>query len=279
MLSFISRLQKTRSFVLFLFAGVMVLSLVLFYAPTNPDIAANLVRSTETAATVSGNTITVGEVARQKESYSRFMQGRGYPTRMALDGLISSRIARSEAARLGLTASDAEVAAEIRRQFTPQDGKPFDQKQYEQNVTAQFGSVSDFEERMRDDISANKLRAFISSSVTVSEDEVLEDYKRRNTKFDVSYVSVSSMDLARSINPTDEELAAYFEKNKQSYYINVPQKNIQYVFLSTSKLGEKMNISEEDLKAEYDKLPDDRKIAGVSGQEIVLRVASPQFEP
>jgi parvulin-like peptidyl-prolyl isomerase len=43
-------------------------------------------------------------------------------------------------------------------------------------------------------------------------------------------------------------------------------------------VGEKLNISEADLRAEYDKLPEDRKIAGVQGQEIVLRVSKPEFD-
>ena len=42
---------------------------------------------------------------------------------MVLDGLIGSRIGRIEAERLGLTATDAEVAAEIRKQNKSDDGK------------------------------------------------------------------------------------------------------------------------------------------------------------
>ena len=51
-----------------------------------------------------------------------------------------------------------------------------------------------------------------------------------------------------------------------------------FVFVSTAKIGEKLTIPEADLRAEYDKLPADKKIAGVLGQEIVLRVAKPEFD-
>ncbi|HMS09571.1 MAG TPA: SurA N-terminal domain-containing protein, partial [Pyrinomonadaceae bacterium] len=129
MLKFISKLEKTRNIVLLVFAIVMVLSLVLFYAPTRGDLAANLTTSTETAASVSGEYITVGELARQKENYTRFSQGRPFPAKTLLESLISSRVTRVEAARLGLTASDAEVAAEIRKAFKPADGTPFDKDQ------------------------------------------------------------------------------------------------------------------------------------------------------
>ena len=87
MLKFISRLEKTRSFILLAFAVVMVASLVFFYAPTRGDISANLSQSTETAARVGSEYITVGEIARQKESFSRMMQGRPYPARTVLNNL------------------------------------------------------------------------------------------------------------------------------------------------------------------------------------------------
>src|SRR6476661_3747343 len=157
MLKFFNRLEKTRNFVLFIFAILMVLGLVLFYTPVRNQYQANLTHSTETAASVSGETISVGEVVRRKESYSQFGRGQTMPAKTILDGLISSRITRIEADRLGLTASDAEVAAEIRKQNKSQDGKPFDQAIYEQNVMDQFGTIANYEQSVRDDISARKL--------------------------------------------------------------------------------------------------------------------------
>src|SRR5690606_35470866 len=248
------------------------------YAPTNVDTSANLLQSTETTAKVSGEYITVGEVARQKETYARFSQGRPFPAHMIVDGLVGNRILRVEAERLGLTATDAEVAAEIREQFKPEDGKAWDQTQYEQNIDNQFGSVSSFEESVRDELSSNKLRALVTSGVTVSEEEVLQDYQRRNAKFDLSYVALNPTELSQTITPSEEELREYFERNKQNYYISVPQIKIRYVFLNTSKVGERLNISEEELRAEYENMPEERRNAGVLGQEIVLRVAKPEFD-
>ena len=277
MLKFFTRLEKTRNFVLLIFAILMVASLVFFYAPTRNTVTVNLGRSEETAANVKGEKISVGELYRQKENFSRYMQGRPYPAKLVLDGMIVGRVGRVEAARLGLTATDAEVAAAIREQYKPEDGSAFDQKRYEQNVTEQFGSVKAFEENVRDQLSQGKLRAFITSGVTVSEQELLEDYQKKNTKFDVSYVVVSPTDLAKTITPTEQELHDYFDKNKASYYISVPQKKIKYVFINTAKIGEKLPITDADLRAEYDKLPEDKKKAGVLGQEIVLRVPKPEL--
>ena len=279
MLKFFNRLEKTRNFFILIFGVLMVASLVFWGGSgISSNASVDPSRSTETAAKVSGEEITVGELYRQKQMYSRYTQGRPYPAKLLLDGMIASRITRVEAARLGLTASDAEVATKIREDFKTEDGKPFDQKIYEQNVIQQSGSIAAFEEGVRDDISANKLRAFITSGVSVSEEEVLKDFQRKNTKFDLNYVAVSPAELAQTITPTEAELRDYFEKNKSSYYIGVPQKKIKYVFVNTEKIGQKLPITDADLKAEYDKLPEDKRTAGVLGREIVLRVPKPEFD-
>ena len=275
MLKFFSRMERTRNFVLIAFALIMVLSLVLFYAPTQNTVQGNLLRDETTVAKVGGEQVTVADLATQKENTNRLGQPR--PTKALLDNLVRERLIRGDAKALGLTATDAEVAAYIRKQ-NKTDGQPFDQKRYEENVTEQFGSIQNFEDSIRDLLSGQKLAAFLTSGVTVSEEEVLNDYKRKNTKFDLSYIPVSSADLAQTIKPTDEELKNYFEQNKKNYYIDVPQKKIRYVFLNTSKLGEKLNISEEDLRAEYEKIPADKKQAGVEGQQVVLRIPKPDQE-
>ena len=280
MLRFFTRLEKTRNFVLFLFAILMVLGLVLFYTPVRNDYRSNLTYSDETAASVAGEKITVGEVARQKENSSRFTGGQTTPTKTVLDGLISGRITRVEADRLGLTASDREVADEIRRLYKGEgeDQKPFVQADYERNVIESFGNLDNYEKRIRDDLSARKLDAYLTSGVTVSEQEMLDDYQRKNTKFDLAYVPVGTADLAKTITPTDQELRDYFEQNKQTYAITVPQKKIKYVFVNTSKIGDKLQVGEDELRTEYDNLAPERKVAGALGQEIVLRIAKPEFE-
>ena len=279
MLKFFNRLERTRNFVLFLFAILMVLGLVLFYTPVRNQYQTNLSRSDETAASVSGEKITVGEIVRQKENFSRMMQGRGYPTKSVLESLIGARIGRIEAARYGLTATDKELADEIRRQAKGDDPtKPFDQEIYERNVIESYGSLPAYEQSVRDDLSFKKLDAFLTSGLTVSEEEVLNDFQRKNTKFELSYVAVSATDLAKTITPTDAELRDYFEKNKASYYISSPQKKIRYIFVNTSKIGEKLQITDADLRAEYDNLPEDKKSAGVQGQEIVFRIPKPEMD-
>src|SRR5918911_2107807 len=117
MLRVFSRLRSAHKYVLLFFAGLMGLSLVVFYAPGRN--LADAPTNTEVVAKVNGDDITVGDLNRIKESYSQFGMNMAQfgGDRRFLDGLIRDRITVQEAARLGLVASDAEVRAAIVKQF------------------------------------------------------------------------------------------------------------------------------------------------------------------
>lgn len=282
MLKQLSRLEKTRNFILLAFVVLMAISLIFFYAPRS-ETQQVLARSQESLATVGSETITVGEVATAQENikrrYSQFGSANYTPPlKSIVDGEISSRLIRQEAVRLGLTATDDEVRAEIQKQLKAADMNVNDIETYKRNVTEMYGSVTAFEQQIRDQIVGEKLNAFLTSGVSVSEEEVLDQYRRSNTSFDLVYVPVTAAGVAEKINPSDEELKAYFEQNKSPYYISTPQKKIRYLFINQAKAGEKLDIPEADLRAEYDQLPADKKQKGVEAQQIVLKIPNPNQE-
>jgi peptidyl-prolyl cis-trans isomerase D len=282
MLKTFSRLEKTRNFVILIFAAIMVLSLVLFYAPTRNQVIENKTRSTETAAQIGGETITLGELSMQKERQERQQQMFGMqgsvPSSRVVESAVAQKIIKQEAAKRGFVTSDDELRAKLIEQNKDEEGNQIDQKQYEQFAMDSAGSIKKYEDSVRDSIAATKLEAFLTNGVTVSEDEVLNDFKKRQTKFDLNFVTVYPSELASTIKPTDAELQKYFEDNKKTYFISTAQKKIRYVFVNQAKVGEKLAITDEEIKAEYDALPIDRKQAGVQVQQIVLRVPKPELD-
>ncbi len=279
MLKFFSRLEKTRNVIILLFAIVVIAGMVLISRPSQSGRQENLNFSDETAAKVGNSVITVGEVATEQEGRSRYNQGKmPGQTKMILENLISSKLTSEEAIRMGFYATDEEVKAEILEQFKPADGKPFDLKKYEQQMSEAYGSVAKFEQKIREQIASTKLYAFLTSAVSVSEEEVLGDYKKQNTKFNVTYVPVSAGALAATIKPSEDELKNYFEQNQKNFYISLTQKKLKYIFLNQAKVGEKLPLTEEDMKAEYEAMPAERKRAGVKVQQIVLKVSKPELD-
>ncbi|MEO8434720.1 MAG: SurA N-terminal domain-containing protein [Pyrinomonadaceae bacterium] len=281
MLKQLSRLERSRKLVIVGFAILMAVSLVVFFTPNRGANAVEPTKSEELLAKVNGDRITVADFALQKASFeqrfSQFGGGMnlarlGYTDKRILDGLMQQRIIVQEAERLGLAASDAEVAEEIRKEFSDAGGK-LDFERYKEVVNLRYGGIERFESSERDRISANKLRTFVTAGVRVSEDQVREDYKRKNNFFDVTYVTVSADKLAQKIQPSEAELRAYYEQNKEKYNITVPQKKVRYVYIDMAKLGEKLPISDKDLRTDFEGLKPENKTAGVKVQQIVLKVA------
>ena len=278
MLKALSRLERTRNIVILLFAILMAVSLVIFYAPGRNASTLDPSKNSEVVAKVGSRNVTIADLARVRENYTRMFGNRVNLAQLGgnkrfLDGLIGRHVMAQEAERLGLGASDAELADKIRKRYSDGPGNFVGIDRYKELVTAQYGDIETFENEMRDEIAQEKLRAFVTASVNVSDAQVEEEYKRRNTSFDVSYVAVSADKLVEKIQPSDDELRAYFESHKTDYRYLEPQRKVRYIYVETEKVGSTLQIPESDLKQQFDTMPPQYKEAGIKIQQILLKVA------
>ena len=278
MLKQLSRLERTRSIIIVGFAVLMAVSLIVFYAPGRNSSNLDPAKNTSVVANVNGEEITVADVARLRDNYMQMFGGRismaqlgGY--KRFVDGLVRDRVVAQEAARLGLGASDQEVAQKIYKQFADASGVFIGMDRYRQSVTARYGDVESFERTVRDEIAQEKLKAFVTAAVKVSDTEVQDEFQRSNTNFDVSYAIISADKLAEKMQPSDDELRSYYDQHKDDFKINVAQKKLRYLYVDQAKAGEKLQLSDVELREEYDKLAPQNKQAGAKVQQIVLKVA------
>ena len=184
MLKQLGRLERTRNIIILGFAILMAVSLVIFYAPNRSANTINPATSTEVIAKVGSDQITVGDLMMVREGIRQRYGGQIRLSQLGdnrsfLESLIAKHVIRQEAERLGLSASDGEVRDRIYRQFTDASGAFVGAERYKESVTPRYGSVEKFENELRHEIAQQKLRAFITSSVNVSDDEVQQEYKRK----------------------------------------------------------------------------------------------------
>src|SRR5881227_633918 len=190
MLKQLSKFERTSKVLILGFVALMAVSLVLFFRPGGGGAALEPTKSTEVLATVGGEDITVGEFASQKQNIQMqiSLAQMGYTDDKILDGLVQKKIAVLEARRLGLEASSSEVSERIRKTFSDTAGKltlvdangKLDMAKYEQRV----GDVAAFERGIGEDIAREKLEAFVTAAVHVSEEDLQSDFKKKNTTFD-----------------------------------------------------------------------------------------------
>ena len=278
MLKQLGRLERTRNIVILLFAVLMAVSLVIFYAPGRTANTLDPTRNTEVVAKVGSANITIADVARIRENYAQMFGSRISLAQLGgnkrfLDGLISKDVISQEADRLGLGASDAELLEKRDKQFADASGKFVGVERLTEIVNARYGDFDKFESELRAEIAQEKLRAFVSASVNVSDAEVEKEYQRRNTSFDVSYVAITTDKLATKIQPSEDELRSYYDSHKTDYRYLEPQRKVRYLFIDTEKAGSKLPITDVDLKAEFDSLDPKNKEAGIEIQQILLKVA------
>lgn len=278
MLKQLGRLERTRSIIIVGFALIMAVSLIVFYAPGRSARYLDPTRNTEVIAKVAGDEITVADLARLRENYQRMLGGQMSLAQLGgnkrfLDGLIRDRVIAQEASRLELAASDGEVAERIRKQFTDASGQFVGLDRYKESIVAQYGDVATFERNVRDAIAQEKLKAFVTSSVSVSDDEVQENYERETTTISLSYALLSPEKLAEKIQVSDDELRNHYEQHKTDYRILEPQKKIRYIFINQEKAGAKLQVTDKELREEFERLPAENKQAGVKVQQILLKVA------
>jgi peptidyl-prolyl cis-trans isomerase D len=286
MLKQLRNLKHTRNIVIIGFVLFMAVSLVVFYKPGSSGSSMEPSRNTTAVAKVNGEEITIADIAQLRENYAQMLGGQASLAQLGgnkrfLDGLIRDRVVSQEAARLNLAASQEELKDRLFKQFTDPTGKfvftdasgNVDIKRYQEAVNSRYGGVERFERNIRDAIAQEKLRAFVTASVTVSPEEVQDQFKHKNTEFDLTYVVVNADKLAEKITPGDQDLHAYYDQHKESYRIDEPQKKIRYIFIDQEKAGQKLQISDKDLHTEYDNLSPEHKQAGVKVQQILLRVA------
>jgi peptidyl-prolyl cis-trans isomerase D len=218
-------------------------------------------------ATVAGDKITTIEVNRTAENMLRqqFPKAgaqasmlRPYFTQQALENLISQKALLAEAKRLGLRATEAEVRDEI------QHGTPFaalffpggnfiGQDEYQAKLD-QFGlTIPQFEDEVRDRILMTKLRNLIAGSATVTDSQIKQEFEQRNTKVKLEYAVLDRDAVAKTVQPSEAELKAFYDRNKAQYTNSIPEKRkIKYVAIDNSRLEAQTQISAQDLQAYYD---------------------------
>ena len=217
-------------------------------------------------ASIGDQTVTVPEVQREAKAMIRQQFPKGGPqasmllpyfASQAAEQLINEKALVAEAHRMGLHISDDELRDELQHgqlgaMLFP-DGKFVGQEEYENFVQRNDMTVPQFERLEKDYILVRKLRALVSSSAFVGDTEVRDEFNRRNTKVKFEYAVITQADILKGLHPTDEELKAFYERNKANYNNSIPEKRqIKYVVIDSAKLAAATTVTDQDLQAYYD---------------------------
>jgi len=156
--------------------------------------------------------------------------------------LLQRQILLAEADKLGISASDDDVAKILRQgangEFLFPNGHFIGRDRYAAIIAAQRNQrVEEFEQELKDDTVIHRLMSLITAGVMVGDADVREAYLRENVKIKFDYAVISADNLRKTINPSDGDLEAFFKKNVARYATAVPeQRKITYFAFTPNEL-------------------------------------------
>jgi len=241
-------------------------------------------------ATIGDQTVTVPEVQREARVMIRQQFPRGGPqasmllpyfASQAAEQLINEKALVAEAHRMGLRVNDDELRDELQHgqlgSMLFPDGKFVGQEEYENFVQRNDLTVPQFEGLEKDFILVRKLRALVSSSAFVGDPEVRDEFNQRNTKVKFEYAVITQADILKGLHPADEELKAFYERNKATYNNSITEKRqIKYVVVDSAKMAAATTATDRDLQAYYDQHRDEYRVAEqVKVSHILIKTPLP----
>jgi peptidyl-prolyl cis-trans isomerase D len=208
-----------------------------------------------------------------------------YLTQQAGQRLVQQQILLSEADKLGISANNDDVkkylqTGQMGETLFP-NGKFIGEAAYTNLVNTRANmTVPDFEESIRQSIIIQRLEAFVTAGVSVSDQEVRASYLKENVKIKFDYAVISGDDLKKTINPSDTELQAFFQKNMARYAHGVPeQRTITYFAFTPNQLpGGIPQPSQQDIQSYYNQHQADYQVPDQARSRHILIKVDPKAD-
>jgi peptidyl-prolyl cis-trans isomerase D len=266
----------------FVFLWVVILAFVILYIP-NLDPATRLADSA--VATVGGRPIQTTAFQKQytrlRRQYMTMNQGQiddAMLERMGLREQVLSQLVRDqletlEADRLGFQVDDQAVIKAITEDPQLQQGGQFIGSAALSRLLQQQGmTLPEYENEVRKGLKALRLREEVTDGVRVSDADVSAEFRRRSDLIRAEYVYIPTAQFETVIQPTDDEVKARFEANKDRY--KLPERRVlSYLLIDPIELRAKVLPSGAEVENYYRANPSEFETPPqVCGRHILFKV-------
>ncbi len=266
MIRFLQSQGKIKKYVLSGILVVICVGMVAYLTQGISNSGGGLTGSAKgVVATVGSDQITAQEVVEQGRAMLRQQFPRGnamaeqmlpYFNQQAFEQLINQKALIIGAQNMGLRVSDAELREEFEhgqysQTFFP-GGKFIGEDKYEEVLREANLTPTRFEELEKDNLLFQKLRTMVAGAAAVSNAEVDAEARKRNTKVKFDYAVVDAAEVKKGIHPSEEELKAFYERNKVSYTNSIPEKRkLQYAVVDVARVQSQATVGADELNTYY----------------------------
>ncbi|MFC1858297.1 SurA N-terminal domain-containing protein [Thermodesulfobacteriota bacterium] len=234
-------------------------------------------------AQVNGDKITVEEY---REAYNNILEQlrRNYGDNLnnelieqmqvrqkALDGLINQKLVLQEAKKLNFRVTDQELARIISEMPAFQSSGGFDSRLYERILNRYRLTPEEFEIKQRESMLVERLRSFINAGIKISDPEILEWYKWKNSSVNIEFLLFDPSRYT-DINITPDEIRTYFNEQRDNYKTD-PQVKVRYLHFKPENYKSDISITDEAITEYYQANPFEfEKEKTVVARHILIKV-------
>jgi peptidyl-prolyl cis-trans isomerase D len=253
MFDFFRRRDKNVRILLTILLGFVALSLVTYLIPGGPG-----------SPTMAGNDTIIAEIGDEQLSMLEVqrtlqgaLRGKQFPPEMLqnyvptlVDQMIAERAVAYQASKMGFSISEEELGNALRSMLGNILQGGFDKERYTAFLAQQNMTVADFEGNVRKQMLLTKLRNIVLEGVVVTPDEIEAEYRRRNEKVKLDYISFNTENLKKQVTVAPEDLEKFFNANKAAF--RMPEKrSFEVLVANEEKVGASINLSEDELRKLY----------------------------
>jgi len=190
----------------------------------------------------------------------------------ALDSVIEETLLLQEARDQGLEVSKQELVDSIAQIPAFQEGGVFNKDRYIQVLNYQHLTPDDFETMQRRQLLIEKMRGRLKTDVTVTEEEVEQEYRNQNAKVNLAFVKLAPSLFESRVKISDKELQTFFVDHKEEF--RIPESvALRYLQFDPDRYADQVTFDEEELKKYYRRHLDDFEIQEqMKASHILLRV-------
>lgn len=168
----------------------------------------------------------------------------------ALNQLIDRTILLQEAKKLDLRVADAEVAESVMNTQIFQTNGTFDNRRYRSILSQVHLTPEEFEAEQKNVLLGEKLTRIVMGGAKVSEAEARLWFDWQNASVNIDYV-LFEPGRHSDIAPSAEEIAAYFDAQKENYKTD-PMVKARYVVFDPEAYKDQVVVDEEEIADYYD---------------------------
>jgi peptidyl-prolyl cis-trans isomerase D len=189
----------------------------------------------------------------------------------ALDQLVEEVLLLQEADRRGLKVSQDELVTAIAQIPAFQDGGSFSKERYLQVLNYQRITPDEFEALQKRQLLADKVREQLQTGLTVSDEEIAAEFRKRNEKVNLAFVRVVPGFFENRVKITEPELTAFFTERREEFRLP-DMVALRYLQFEPARFAGDVTFSEEELEKFYRRHLDRFEIAEqVKAAHILIR--------